>query len=68
MTTLSIIEIEHTIPMLKSPRTIRIYRPTELSAEEALPVIYMHDGQNVFSGETASFGKGWEVHHALHAV
>ncbi|WP_214729061.1 alpha/beta hydrolase-fold protein [Exiguobacterium sp. s168] len=62
---MSITEIEMTLPTSQAHRTIRIHRPPHLDPSEALPVIYMHDGQNVFSGETASFGKGWEIHLAL---
>ena len=65
---MSITEIELSLPMNQQRRTLRIYRPPEVATDVALPVIYMHDGQNVFSGASASFGKGWDVHLALHEV
>ncbi|HVH97584.1 MAG TPA: alpha/beta hydrolase-fold protein [Enhygromyxa sp.] len=40
-------------------RTLTVYLPPGAEAESALPVLYMHDGQNLFSPE-ALFG-GWQV-------
>lgn len=42
-----------------APRTLTIYLPPGAAAEPELPVLYMHDGQNLFSPE-ALFG-GWQV-------
>jgi predicted alpha/beta superfamily hydrolase len=43
------------------PRTVRIYLPAsyEGSAERKFPVLYLHDGQNVFSFAGANVGFGW---------
>ena len=51
---------------LKSPRKIRIYLPPSYhsSPQSRYPVLYLHDGQNVFStaGTNCSFGWGsWEL-------
>jgi len=51
---------------LGAPRTVRIYLPTSYHAEAArrYPVLYLHDGQNVFSpaGTNICFGWGsWEI-------
>ena len=57
-----------TIPsqFLGMPRTVRIYLPASYhnSPERRYPVLYLHDGQNVFSfaGTNIAFGWGsWEL-------
>ncbi len=45
------------------PRTVTVYLPAGALAEAAMPVLYMHDGQNLFSPD-AFFG-GWRVSEAL---
>jgi len=52
--------------MLGVPRTVRIYLPPsyETAPRRRYPVLYVHDGQNVFStaGTNACFGWGaWEL-------
>lgn len=42
-------------------RIVRVYRPDFIEAHEALPVLYMHDGQNVFDGKSATIGEGWAI-------
>lgn len=42
-------------------RIVRVYRPDFVSADERIPVLYMHDGQNVFDGKTATIGEGWSI-------
>ncbi len=41
------------------PRMVRVYVPAAANAGEEVPVLYMHDGQNVFSPD-AFFG-GWQT-------
>src|SRR5215469_5707292 len=58
---------------LKSPRTIRVYLPSSyiLSPQARYPVLYLHDGQNVFStaGTNCSFGWGsWELDRTVDAL
>ena len=54
-----------TIPQLNRTRKIWIYLPPEYSqGENKFPVIYMHDGQNLFSPDTAYSGH-WAVSDSL---
>lgn len=50
-------------PQLKNTRSLRIYLPPsyEENATKRYPVLYMHDGQNLFDAKTASFGVEWGV-------
>ena len=51
---------------LNRRRTIRIYLPPDYNeTNRHYPVIYMHDGQNLFEKETSSFGSIWDVRHLL---
>jgi len=55
---------------LGGPRTVRIWLPPSYDSEpqRRYPVLYLHDGQNVFSsaGPGAAFGWGsWEVDRAV---
>lgn len=50
-------------------RTVRVYLPGNYDAgSERYPVVYMHDGQNVFTAETATFGMTWDVGTTLEAM
>ena len=48
---------------LQNTRDLRIYLPPSytLETERLYPVLYMHDGQNLFDATTAAFGVEWEV-------
>lgn len=50
---------------LVAPRTIAVWVPDGLKPGERLPVIYMHDGQNLFDGATAYGGVEWGVDEAV---
>ena len=53
------------IPQLKEYRRISIYLPSDYEAsKETYPVLYMHDGQNVFDASTAYNGE-WKVDETL---
>lgn len=53
------------MPQLKRHRRIWIYLPADYtSSHKKYPVLYMHDGQNVFDEATSSFGE-WGVDEAL---
>lgn len=53
------------MPQLNRDRTIRVYLPAGYtSAKQRYPVIYMHDGQNIFTGNT-SFAGSWNVDSLL---
>lgn len=53
---------------LNRPRTIRIYTPPGYAqSNEAYPVLYMHDGQNLFEDSTSFAGK-WGIDETLDAL
>jgi predicted alpha/beta superfamily hydrolase len=57
-----------TIPGLDRQRTIRIYLPPGYTAtKQRYPVLYMHDGQNLFDDATSFLGE-WGVDEALDAL
>lgn len=57
------------MPELERYRTLRIYLPPNYSSKEKnYPVIYMHDGQNLFNKETASFNMAWEIGSILDEI
>ncbi len=60
-----IIDAAFYIPQLKRNRRIWIYLPESyVSGKKHYPVMYMHDGQNIFDDATAAFGE-WGVDEAL---
>ena len=55
------------------PRPIEVLFPVNVSYSERFPVIYMHDGQNIFHPNNAGFGKkglerGWDVDFILDSL
>lgn len=50
-------------PQLHNSRHLRIYYPPSYRENPAkrYPVLYMHDGQNLFDAKTAAFGVAWEM-------
>jgi predicted alpha/beta superfamily hydrolase len=57
-----------TIPGLGRERTIRLYLPPGYETSSArYPVLYMHDGQNLFDAATSFLGE-WEVDETLNAL
>ena len=50
-------------PQLGNRRHLRIYYPPSYRENQAkrYPVLYMHDGQNLFDAHTASYGVAWEM-------
>jgi predicted alpha/beta superfamily hydrolase len=50
-------------PQLGNSRRLRIYTPPSYAENpyKRYPVIYMHDGQNLFDPKTASFGTAWDI-------
>ena len=56
------------IPGLHRERTVRIYLPPSYGhSQRRYPVLYMHDGQNLFDNATAYAGE-WGVDKALNAL
>jgi predicted alpha/beta superfamily hydrolase len=51
------------LPALNAFRTLRVYLPPTYDVHKATtyPVIYMHDGQNLFDRTTSSYGMIWDV-------
>jgi len=57
------------IPGLNRERTVRIYLPPGYARDrQRYPVLYMHDGQNLFDEATAYVGEEWGVDEALNAL
>jgi predicted alpha/beta superfamily hydrolase len=50
-------------PQLKNARSLRIYLPPSYdeNAAKRYPVLYMHDGQNLFDAKTAAYGVEWGI-------
>ncbi|HLP94842.1 MAG TPA: alpha/beta hydrolase-fold protein [Saprospiraceae bacterium] len=56
------------IPQLDRYRKIWIYLPPDYNTTaKKYPVLYMHDGQNLFDQNTSAFGE-WEVDESLNAL
>ena len=50
-------------PQLKNSRKLRIYLPPSYAenAAKRYPVLYMHDGQNLFDAKSAAYGVEWGI-------
>ena len=50
-------------PQLGNTRQLRIYLPPSYDENKAkrYPVLYMHDGQNLFDAKTAAYGVEWGI-------
>lgn len=56
------------IPQLNRNRRIWLYLPPDYAnTNKYYPVLYMHDGQNLFDNETAPFGE-WRVDETLNTL
>jgi predicted alpha/beta superfamily hydrolase len=57
-------------PQLSNSRTLVIYLPPSYSENtlKRYPVLYMHDGQNLFEAATSSFGTEWQVDENINAA
>ncbi|MEJ7828658.1 MAG: alpha/beta hydrolase-fold protein [Segetibacter sp.] len=54
------------MPQLGRHRRIWLYLPqTYYTSEKRYPVIYMHDGQNLFDASAAAFGEEWQVDETM---
>lgn len=55
-----------TITPFGRERTVRVYLPLDYNtSDKKYPVLYMHDGQNLFLDEDASFGTCWGIKQFL---
>ncbi|MDQ1813974.1 alpha/beta hydrolase-fold protein [Massilia sp. CCM 9210] len=57
-------------PQLKNSRNLRVYLPPSYDENRAkrYPVLYMHDGQNLFDAKTAAFGVEWGVDETVNRL
>jgi len=54
-------------PQLGNQRDILVYLPPEYdSSQQRYPVLYMHDGQNLFD-EATSYTREWQVDETMEA-
>lgn len=64
----SIVDEDYYMPQLDRERRIWIYLPPDYQETETnYPVLYMHDGQNLFDAQT-SFAGEWEVDETLNEL
>jgi len=55
-----------TIPYTHLERRVWVYLPSDYaSSDKNYPVLYMHDGQNIFDVSTSYKGVIWDVHSAI---
>jgi predicted alpha/beta superfamily hydrolase len=57
-------------PQLGNARNLRIYLPPSYNENQAkrYPVLYMHDGQNLFDARTAAYGVEWGVDETVNRL
>ncbi len=57
-------------PQLQKNRQIRIWCPPGYDQQDGrrYPVIYMHDGQNLFDRGTSAYGEIWDVHTCIESM
>lgn len=60
---------EMEMPQLGRKRTVWVYLPDNYSeGGEPLPVIYMHDGQNLFYDSLTAYGAAWHVDKVMEYI
>ena len=59
----TLVQFTYSSQLLGNTRTIRVLLPPSYNENtlKSYPVLYMHDGQNLFSAATSSFGVEWQV-------
>jgi predicted alpha/beta superfamily hydrolase len=57
-------------PQLNNSRALRIFLPASYNENTAkrYPVLYMHDGQNLFDAKTAAFGVEWGIDETVNRL
>lgn len=66
---MNLIKITLPIPTHQHERTIRILLPDHYDeSNKDYPVIYMHDGQNLFEDETSYSGHSWGIKETLYEL
>lgn len=56
----SVIKDSFFIPQLNTKRRVWIYLPKNYDGKKRFPVLYMHDGQNLFDVNTSGYGE-WKI-------
>lgn len=55
-------KFEVTITPFQRQRAVRVYVPNEYhKSNKSYPVLYMHDGQNLYFDEEAGYGMSWRI-------
>lgn len=63
---MNLIKKELTIPSTKDKRTIRVLLPDDYHQKDiSYPVLYMHDGQNLFEDDTSLNHTSWKIHETM---
>lgn len=57
--------IELDVKELNTKKFVRVYLPNDYSEEKKYPVLYMHDGQNIYSEEISAYNMSWNVHKVI---
>ena len=55
-------------PQLRNRRVVDVYLPWSYPSGVRYPVVYMHDGQNLFDPTTAFGGNEWKVDESFDAA
>ena len=57
-------------PQLQNTRALRVYLPPSYqeNAAKRYPVLYMHDGQNLFDAKSAAYGVEWNVDETVNRL
>ena len=57
-------------PQLGNSRKLRVYLPASYAENTAkrYPVLYMHDGQNLFDAKTAAYGVEWGIDETVNRL
>ena len=57
-------------PQLGNSRKLRIFLPASYAENQAkrYPVLYMHDGQNLFDAKTAAYGVEWGIDETVNRL
>ena len=61
---------EFASPQLNNQRKLRVYLPPSYqeNAAKRYPVLYMHDGQNLFDASTAAYGVEWGIDETVNRL
>lgn len=63
-----VIILDHQFEYLGTERKVRVYLPPNIEQGESYPVLYMHDGQNLFYPEWSKHNKSWMIHDSLNEL